>query len=245
VVLNIFFYVRRAARRNRHAMVAAQLHKATVQSQQTFSLLRNAARNGNVPVFQAALESTDPAHRRGHVNVALDDAVLNGKLEAIRYAYESPHASEIAPTPTDATRLLSYATSNVHADIARYMMERGADVNCNEGRSWTPLHWCAQHPEPGAVIIARCLLEHGAHVDARIAERVSAIDEVYNRFGYTPLMLAARDCNFDMMRLLLKHHANPRLKTPDGETASSLVAHYVLRNTVDTLLYPSFRGGLH
>jgi ankyrin repeat protein len=67
-------------------------------------------------------------------------------------------------------------------EIARYLIEKGANVNARNKTGLTPLHFAADqsYPEPS---IVRMLLERGADVEAR--------DSV----GLTPLARAERNGN--------------------------------------------------
>jgi hypothetical protein len=235
VVLNLSLYARRVANQRRRAAIEKTSHMAALLQSQASGELRRSARAGDMPAFQTALEQIPLKLRRDKVTTALADAVISGKFAPIRYMYESKSGKEVALTTQDSDSLLDYAASYTRPEMVRYLVDHGADVNEGEGTGWTPLDWCAQHSEPDALIIARFLLEHGAHVDARIAEQIPGKPHYY--FTYTPLMLAAREYHFDMMRLLLKHHANPRLKDSNGDTASALLARLILKSTIDTLFY--------
>jgi ankyrin repeat protein len=93
-----------------------------------------------------------------------------------------------------------------HPDLARELIERGADVNAQ-----------AQNPQRvGAVHAAatvgdhatmQLLLERGANPNAR------------QQMGYTALHGAASHGDIEMARLLLKHGADPQARTDDGKTA--------------------------
>src|SRR5262249_48909814 len=84
-----------------------------------------------------------------------------------------------------------------HAEIARRLLARGADVNARSrstrfGRENTPLHAAAANRQIG---VAEILLEHGADVNAKDGS------------GYTPLALAANSKNDLMVVILLEKGA--------------------------------------
>lgn len=78
---------------------------------------------------------------------------------------------------------------------AEDLIRRGAMVN---RKGWTPLHYAASKAH---LETAGMLLRHGAQVNARAAD------------GTTPLMMAAYGGSEPMVRLLLEHGADSRLKT--------------------------------
>jgi uncharacterized protein len=54
---------------------------------------------------------------------------------------------------------LNSAAAGRHADVARLLLERGADPNARQGSGWTPLHSAAHNADPDMVAL---LLAHGA-----------------------------------------------------------------------------------
>ena len=86
----------------------------------------------------------------------------------------------------------------------REMLARGADPNAPEGvNDWTPLIHAIHKNQIGSVA---ALLD--AHADPNRAVR-----------GGTPLMWAAGYGYTPIVRLLLAHGADPRMRDLDGETA--------------------------
>lgn len=85
----------------------------------------------------------------------------------------------------------------------KLLLKSGADANAKQGQSGSPLHLAAA-AEGG---IVRLLLEHGAKVDARMAN------------GSTALMIAAeRGCD-DAVEVLLEYGADVRAKDRNGSKA--------------------------
>jgi hypothetical protein len=78
------------------------------------------------------------------------------------------------------------------ANVARVLLEHGADVNACSNRHITPLHLAVRSRR--SIDIVRVLLEHGASVDAEDDD------------GKTPFQ-AARDSDPDIIKLLSEHGA--------------------------------------
>lgn len=123
------------------------------------------------------------------------------------------------PSPKVASVLIDWPTTDVEKrslddesplmiaaitgqiDLARRLIERGADVN---KPGWTPLHYAASR---GQLAVMRLLLEESAYIDAASPN------------GTTPLMMAARYGSPEAVKLLLEEGADPMLKNNLGMTA--------------------------
>ena len=84
----------------------------------------------------------------------------------------------------------AYFSQQSHANVARVLLEHGADVNACSNRRVTPLHLAVRSRRK--IDLVRVLLEHGASVDAE------------DENGETPFQ-AARDSDPDISRLLSEH----------------------------------------
>lgn len=104
------------------------------------------------------------------------------------------------------TALMMAAFKN-NRRAAEALLARGAQVN---RAGWTALHYAAAG---GSEDIARLLIARKAKLDA-LSPRESG--------AYTPLMMAAREAQPGMVRLLLAQGANPALKNTEGLTASQI-----------------------
>ena len=104
----------------------------------------------------------------------------------------------------DGFQPLGLASFFGHTELAKILLERGAEVSANSRNPLNvqPLHSAVagQHLE-----IARLLLEHGANPNARQGE------------GFTPLHGAAQNGQVEMNRLLLEHAADPKIANTAGE----------------------------
>jgi ankyrin repeat protein len=100
-----------------------------------------------------------------------------------------------------------------HLEIARALVEAGADVNSPSRNSFrvAPLHSAV---DSGSVPLLDLLLSHGARPDS--VEFLEA----------TPLHSAAARGNREMVRKLLAAGADPKVKTKGGQTAADLARQY-------------------
>jgi ankyrin repeat protein len=103
----------------------------------------------------------------------------------------------------DGDSLLHVAASCGHADIARLLIERGANVNATSNKGQNPLHYAAGN---GHIDVAKVLLEHGAAVDAQETEH-----------GGTPLDWARFHEHVAMARFL-RRYANDRAVTNSNQS---------------------------
>ena len=112
-------------------------------------------------------------------------------------------ANPNAALPAGETALMACARTGV-PDAVKLLLARGADVNAKETRrGQTALMWALEDKH---LEVARVLIEHGANVHAR------------SKGGFTPLVLAARECDPASVQTLLEAGANVNEATLDGIT---------------------------
>jgi uncharacterized protein len=167
---------------------------------------------------------------------ALHYAARAGSLEATRVLVEN--GADVKALLSDRSSPLMLAMINARYELADYLLDHGADANDN-ALGITPLHqlvW-SYHPNvslmpPGpkplgrleAMDMARSLLAHKANPNARMTRNPSdGYRTSMNRMGGTPLHMAARVPDVELMKLLLEHGADPTLKTND-HTSLLLIA---------------------
>jgi uncharacterized protein len=164
-------------------------------------------------------------------------AVRGGQLDAARALLDAG-ANVNEPMPNGASPLI-LALINAHWEMAGLLLDRGADPNAN-GTGWTPLHqsvW-SRRPSTGfnlpgpvptgsldSLDLVRKLLARGADVNAReTKEPRDGNRNLLNRIGATPFLLAAKNVDLPLMRLLLANGADPALTNEDGTTALMVAA---------------------
>ena len=103
------------------------------------------------------------------------------------------------------------------SDVARILLEAGAEVNCADESGKTPLHLAAMGQGDDSAACLKLLLAAGADPNARDAE------------GNTPLHEAAGVSssegwvNRDAVRVLEEAGADSTLKNKDGKTPQELI----------------------
>lgn len=189
---------------------------------------------GSYEDFFSAIKRDDAATvrtllGRGFDPDTLDPKGLGGLYLAMREPapkvaaalIEWPKTNVEIRTRDDESPLMMAALKG-HVDLARKLIERGADVNKT---GWTALHYAATG---GHLAIIELLLEHHAYIDAESPN------------GTTPLMMAAQYGSIDAVRLLLEAGADPGLKNQLGLSAIDF-AHRVNRAEAAELIARTVR----
>jgi ankyrin repeat protein len=132
------------------------------------------------------------------------------------------------------------AAHSNYEDLVEFLLENGANASADDA-GFSALHPAIMHRSTRMV---KALLEHGANPNAllktwtperRTSKDFSFYPEVV---GATPLWLAARFTQPEVMRLLLKHGADPKFVfhadyVPDGGPAEDVFRH---RQNVTTIV---------
>lgn len=159
-------------------------------------------------------------------------------------------------SPVDKDRpsilLMHFVASGGNPEMIETLFKAGADLNRQDSRNQTPLNLAIGREKPlnaikllelgaksdregqqrmtpliaaissGQNEVAEKLLESGTKVNARI-----------NRLSGTALIMAVQLNNVEMVRLLMKHDADPRLKAPNGKDAFGFVKSDEVRKLLE------------
>ena len=132
------------------------------------------------------------------------------------------------------------ATNNRHYKLATNLIARGADVNIANKGGWTPLYLATDnrnieggdYPVPTADMdhldFIKVLLDRGANPNGRIKDdtlgRTIFTMQWFFESGATPFVRAAQSSDIDLMQLLLKYGADPKMPTDYNDTALTAAA---------------------
>ena len=163
------------------------------------------------------------AVRAGHAGAAL--ALLESGVD-------------VNDTLSDGTSALNVAIVNGHYNLARLLLDKGANPNA-AAQGWTALHQLVltrrpslfrpyPFPVPHGTIsdlaLMTALIEHGANVNAVTTKAPrDGIRSVGKKIGATPFFFAAKGADLEAMRLLVSRGADP-LKPTDEHTTPLMAA---------------------
>lgn len=209
-----------------------------------FTPLLFAVRDGRPEAVKALLDAganvndavitTRPGRRPSAASAATAVGVQGGRNNAANAG------GGLTPVDPDSTNAVVLAINNRHYEMAKLLLERGADPNGGQNGGWTALHELAyvRRPNTGkgmppaedkdnvdTLELAKMLIEHGADINARQKkERTDGLRNEMNRIGATPLLLAAKHADVPFMRFLAAHGADPHLTTENGITVIAAAA---------------------
>jgi ankyrin repeat protein len=124
-------------------------------------------------------------------------AARQKSLSAVMALLENP-ATDVNVLNRDGENALMYAALYGELDLVKRLVARGAEVNKT---GWTPLHYAASN---GRLSVVEYLLSQNAYIDAA------------SENGTTPLMMAARENQTAVARLLVNEGADPSLRNDAG-----------------------------
>jgi len=163
------------------------------QTEDEVDLLRAVQTDYASAVKTLLARGVNPNIRDANGETALIIAMRYESLKVADLLMDQPGIDLEAHAPNGNTALMMAAFRNNQAAVLD-MLQRGAQVN---QKGWAALHYAAA---AGSTAIVGILLEHHAYIDAESPS------------GMTPLMLAAREGQEDVVRQLLEQGADATLK---------------------------------
>ena len=164
------------------------------------SFIRAVKQDNDSAVRSLLARGLDPNTKDEHGVPGLYVALQEGSLKVARLLIESPRIKPELRNPADESPLMM-ASFKGHLDLAKRLIEKGADVN---KPGWTPLHYAATN---GQLKLMELLLEEHAFIDAQSPN------------GTTPLMMAASYGAPEAVKLLIEAGADLRMRNQKGMTA--------------------------
>jgi ankyrin repeat protein len=176
-------------------------------------------------------------------------AVRRGQLDAVRTLLDhgaNPNDAAVVFERTGASTALMLAIANANYEVAALLLDRGADPNVMT-QGWTALHQLAiARSEPGrtrtsegwtagpqfagnlsGLDLARKLISKGADVNARATREIQIgyrYTIPFNKVGGTPFAMAAKAVDYELMKVLAEHGADPNISTNDHTTPLMIAA---------------------
>src|SRR5205085_12510909 len=175
---------------------------------------------------------------------ALLFAVRAGTIDATRALLDA--GADVNDQLSDGESALVVATANAHWELADLLLDRGADPNA-AGAGWSALHQTVHSRRPNlgytpgpvatgtldSIEVVRKLIARGVNVNARMTKNGMKDGQRnrVNRLGATAFFLAAKNTDFEVMRILVDAGADARIPSADGTTplmvAAGLAMWYV------------------
>lgn len=144
------------------------------------------------------------------------EAAKYGDLEGVKSILEND-PSKLDATDNEKYTALHWACIRAHWDVAKFLIENGADLNPVGGDGGTPLNWAAHHDN---VDMIRLMVDRGARLNLR------------NQWGMTELHTAVWRGSINVAAYLLDKGSDPTIETNEGWT----VLHYAYRSGHDDVI---------
>lgn len=138
-------------------------------------------------------------------------AVDRGDIVVVRRALRAHGDQAANELDSTGTSLLHIAATRGFTDIAKLLIEAGANVNAHGNAGWTPLHYAlaARHLDTVAL-----LMKHGASMEELTLD------------GNMPIHIAARDAGAIGVAEAIIFGANVNARNRDGNTPLAVAAWY-------------------
>ena len=141
----------------------------------------------------------------------LIEAIENGNLKAAQSALRNgADVNKVGRSDSFRTPLM-IAAAEGKENLAKLLVEYGADVNAIDVGGDTALMWAANG---GHLNVVEFLVEHGANVNTAATH--------YTNAGSTALIYASEKGHVNVVKYLIQHGANINAKNKDGDTALSI-----------------------
>jgi len=201
------------------------------------------ARGGAVPSVDAAVTPDENAEDDGPVAglvgsgggglTALILAARENDLESAKLLVAA--GADVNETSNAGWTSLLIAANNRNYVLGKFLVEHGADVNKANATAFTPLYLATDNrnieggdypvpkPDMDHLEFIKILLEHGANTNARVngntETRTIFTMQWFYEAGATAFVRAAQSSDTTLMKLLLKHGADPKAVTNNGDSA--------------------------
>ena len=192
----------------------------------------------NDDAFVAAFGRGAPPPKDGGELTPLIFATRANDLESVKVLLAS--GAHINQTSGYGWSPLLVATQNRYYKLGAYLIEHGADVNLANKGGWTPLYLATDNrniengdypvrkPDMDHLDFIKLLIDKGANVNARVKDSTETRTVFTNQWldenGATAFLRASQSGDLPLMKLLLAHGADPKIKTELGVSALQVAA---------------------
>jgi uncharacterized protein len=179
-----------------------------------------------------------PAPKDGGGLTPLVYAVLADDLDSVKALLDA--GADVNQVTLYGWSPLLVATQNRFYKLGAYLLDHGANVNLSNKGAWTPLYLATDNrniesgdypvrkPDMDHLDYIKLLLAHGADVNARMKDSTETRTVFTNQWldenGATAFLRASQSGDLVLMKLLLEHGADPKIKTTLGVTALQVAA---------------------
>lgn len=171
------------------------------------------------PPGESGSTPSPPPQEQKALQEELFQSAMQGDL--VRVTESLKQGSEVNGLDEEKRSALMLAGFEGHTEVAKYLLENGADVNLADINGRTALMFASSGPFPETVAL---LLEKGANVNAADTHE-----------GWTALMFAAGEGQFEVCQALLHGGADKALKDKDGDQAIDHAGNNKHQKVVDLL----------
>jgi ankyrin repeat protein len=189
-------------------------------------------------VVTGARRNRGPREPDGGELTALVYAARTGSIDAARALLDA--GANVNQTTRYGWTPLLAATQNANYQMGKFLIEHGADVNLANKGGWTPLYLATDNrnieggdyptrkPDMDGLEYIKLLLDKGANPNARMIESTETRTVFTNQWldeeGATAFLRASQSGDLVLMKLLLKHGADPHINTKLGVTPLDVAA---------------------
>jgi ankyrin repeat protein len=168
---------------------------------------------------------------------ALLFAVRAGSIDGTRALLDA--GADVNDKLSDSESALVVATANAHWELASLLLDRGADPNA-AGAGWNALHQTVHSRRPNlgytpgpvatgnvdSIDLVKKLIAKGIDVNARMMKNGMKDGQRnrVNRLGATAFFLAAKNTDFEVMKVLAAAGADVKMPSADGTTPLMVAA---------------------
>jgi ankyrin repeat protein len=175
---------------------------------------------------------------------ALLFAARAGAVDAVTALLDA--GADVNDTLSDGESALVVATANAHWQLADLLLDRGANPNL-AGAGWNALHQTARERRPNigfgtpgpipsgsldSIQVAKKMIAKGVNLNARMTRNGMKDGQRnrFNRLGATAFLLAAKNTDTELMKLLLDAGADASIPSADGTTPVMVAAGLAIWN---------------